>query len=92
MLLRIEGIRSVEVNPVTGSMVIRYSPDLTDSEQILSLIESAGYFDSMKAVTNDEYIHAKATKTGRVIWGAISGAFMETALEKSALSLIAILI
>ena len=79
----IEGINSVTVNPVTGSIVIEYAPLEVGAEEILDVLKRAGYFDRSKAMTNDEYIHAKVSKTGRIVLGAVSGAFVETALGSS---------
>jgi hypothetical protein len=91
LLLLIEGVHSVDINSVTGSIVVRYAPDALGPDQIVEVLERKGYFDPSKAVTNDQYIHAKATRTGHMIWGAVSGAFVETALQSS-VSLIAALI
>ncbi|MHB8481534.1 MAG: HMA2 domain-containing protein [Nitrospiria bacterium] len=92
LLRPIKGISSVETNSTTGSIVIHYSCNLVSSERILEILKGAGYFDQSKAVTNDQYIHAKASKTGHLIWGALSGAFLEAALGSSPLSLITLLI
>jgi len=92
LLARIEGITAVTVNPLTGSMVIEYAPCQVDAAEIIDLLTREDYFDQTKAMTNDQYIHAKVARTGRIVLGAVSGAFVETALANSPLSLISILI
>jgi|SRR5579863_1900530 len=89
---RVEGVHSTAVNPLTGSIVIEFAPKVVAAEEILCMLDQAGYFDRSKALTNDQYIHAKVTTTGQIVWGAISGAFMESVLGQSPFSLISILI
>ncbi len=85
-------IDSVMVNTVTGSIVIHYDSRQVRSKEILDILKKAGYFDPSQALTNDQYVHAAISKTGNVIWKALFGAFVEQALEGSALSVLAILI
>lgn len=83
-----EGINAVTTNPVTGSIVITYDTEAITAEVIMDVFQRAGYFDPAKAVTNDQYIHAAVAKTGGVLWRAVSGAFVETAVRHPALSLV----
>jgi hypothetical protein len=92
LLRPILGIDSVMINPVTGSIVIHYDSKQVRSKEILDILKQAGYFDPSKALTNDQYVHAAISKTGGVVWKALFGAFVEQALEGSALSVLAILI
>lgn len=86
------GVGSISINTVTGSIVIYYNPKEARSKKILSLLERAGYFDRSRAMTNDQYIYRATSTVGKTVWRALFGAAVETALEGSALSMIAILI
>ena len=86
------GISSTSVNLITGSIVINYDHKVITSKEIVNTLNYAGYFDLSKAVTNDEYIKTAATSMGQVVVKTLFGAFVDSALEGSALSLIAILV
>jgi hypothetical protein len=92
LLKSIYGVNSVATNLVTGSIVIRYEPQETKSEDILHTLNRAGYFDLSQAVTNDEIFHDAFRKGGRTIRSIVLGALIKDRLEDSALSLIAALI
>lgn len=92
LLAVLRGIESVTVKVVTGSIVIHYDHKVIRSRQIIAALTHGGYFDPGKAITHDDYLHAACVKTGKIVWKAFFGAFVDTALEGSALSFIAILI
>lgn len=86
------GIGTVEFNDVTGSALIFYNPRQINSGDVVSLFQRMGYFDPSNAVTSDHYIHNGASKVGKIVGKAVLGAFVEKALEGSALSILALLI
>jgi hypothetical protein len=92
LLSALYGIDAVVVKVVTGSIVVHYNPVLIQSRQIVETLTQSGYFDPSKAITHDKYVHDAFSKTGNVVWKAVFGAFVDQALEGSALSLITILI
>ncbi len=92
LLKPIIGISSTSFNLVTGSIVINYEPTAINSKDIVNALNYAGYFDISKAVTNDEYIKTAAASMGQVVVKTLFGTFIESALEGSALSFIAILV
>src|SRR4030065_1195459 len=92
LLRPIIGISSTSFNLITGSIVINYDPKVITSKEIVSTLNYAGYFDLSKAVTNDEYIKTAAASMGQVVVKTLFGTFIESALEGSALSFIAILV
>mgnify|MGYP001562363611 FL=1 len=92
MLNQIDGINSITINTVTGSIVINYDSKIVSSKEILDALRYAGYFDLSKAITNDQYIHAAVSSAGKLIWKTIFGAVAGEALESSALSFLAVLI
>ena len=86
------GISSTSVNLITGSIVINYDHKIITSKEIVNTLNYAGYFDLSKAITNDEYIKTAAASMGQVAVKTLFGTFIESALEGSALSFIAILV
>ncbi len=85
----IRGVRHVEVNPVTGSVVVRYDPKWTRSEEILEVLQKHGYFDEQKVLANDPLLESAAAKAGRMIGKTLFGLAVEKAFEGSALSMLA---
>lgn len=92
LLRPIIGISSTSFNLITGSIVINYDPKVITSKEIVNTLNYAGYFDLSKAITNDEYIKTAAASMGQVVVKTLFGTFIESALEGSALSFIAILV
>lgn len=92
LLAMLRGIHTVTVKVVTGSIVIHYDQRVIRSREIIATLTHGGYFDPRKAMTHDDYLHAACVKTGKIVWKVFFGAFVDTALEGSALSFIAILI
>lgn len=88
---QIPGIKSVTVNTNTGSMVITYNPKLVNSREIIRTLENTGYFDTSKAITNDQLINLVALKAGKTISKQVSGLFIDRALG-NAVPLISFLI
>jgi copper chaperone CopZ len=92
LLKSIHGIRSTSASAVTGSVVIHYDQQAVDPEAITNALTEAGYFDQSKAITNDQYIHNAASKAGQLAWKAVFGAFANSAMQGSPLSLITLLL
>lgn len=91
-LSTMNGIATVDINLVTGSILVNYNSKTVQQKDIISLLQRKGYFDAAKAVTNDQYIQGVASRAGSVVGKALFGTFVEKALEGSALSLITFLI
>lgn len=62
LLLTVAGVGNVSINLTTGSCLVNYDPAKAKRDDILSVLTTKGYFDPSKAMTNDQYIHEKATK------------------------------
>jgi copper chaperone CopZ len=58
----LEGITSVEINPLTGSALIQFDENKIKHEQIISFLEKQGYFVLSKAKTSDEVVENAAEK------------------------------
>lgn len=59
----VAGITSAQVNPVTGSLLIYYDPEMLSREQLLELAEQAAAF--LPAVDETAQADAPASETGR---------------------------
>ncbi|MCX7794143.1 MAG: hypothetical protein N2257_07065 [Thermodesulfovibrionales bacterium] len=86
------GIATVEINMITGSLLVNYNHKMIKHTDIIDILERKGYFDSSKAITNDEYIHKAASKAGAVIGKSLFSTFAGMALERTPLSFLTILI
>jgi hypothetical protein len=88
-LLNLYGVEKVEINHLTGSVVVIYRPELLDSDCLLRVLGEKGYYDNRRAITCDEHIQRTTTvvanKAGRFFFGwAVS-----KALESSGFSMLA---
>ncbi len=92
ILSTMNGIATVDINLLTGSILINYNPKAANYKDIVSLLQRKGYFDTTKALTNDQYIHNAVSKAGHFASKAVFGSVVEKAFEGSALSLLAFLI
>lgn len=88
----IEGVATIDVNLLTGSLLVNYNPKRLKESDILSVLERRGYYDAAKALTNDEYIHGAASKAGHFLGRTLFGACVDTALQGSGLSILAVFI
>lgn len=86
------GVATVDINLTTGSILINYNKTAISSNEIINLLERKGYFDSSKALTNDDYIHQAASKAGALIGKSIFSSFTGMALKDTPLSFLTILI
>lgn len=92
MLGTINGIAVVEINILTGSILVNYNPAAVHFNDIVNLLQKKGYFDASQALTNDEYIHKASSRIGSIVGKAVFGAVVEKGLEGSALSFLFALI
>jgi copper chaperone CopZ len=75
-LSTISGIGTVDINLTTGSILVHYNPKITNCEEIARLLENRGFFESSKAITNDEYFKEKISKVVEPLLMAVTGAFV----------------
>lgn len=92
LLYSINGIRSFDLNTLTGSIVVNYQPKVISEEEIVRRLRLAGYFDPDRAITNDHYIYHAISRAGNVVNKAVVGTFVGTAFEGTALSYLAVLL
>lgn len=91
-LSQLQGIATIDINLTTGSLLVNYNPKMTGHNDIINILQRKGYFDTTKAATTDQYIHGAAKTAGHIVGRAVLGAFVQQALEGSALSILAVLI
>ncbi len=91
-LSTVSGIATVDINLTTGSILINYNPKAVKDRDIVNTLQRRGYFDTSRALTNDQYIRKAASQAGSLVGKAIFGTIVDKALEGSALSLITLLI
>jgi copper chaperone CopZ len=86
------GIHRVTANPVTGSVVINYDPELVGSREILQALKENGHFEESTVFTDkdsqDRIISRTAQTVGKVLFGWAVG----QALEDSGLAFLTALI
>jgi copper chaperone CopZ len=58
----LEGISSVETNPLTGSALIHFDENKIKEERLIAFLEKQDYFILSKAKTSDEVIEQAAEK------------------------------
>ena len=86
------GIATVKFNATTGSLLIHYNPAEIRHQDILSSLKRAGFYQPDNAVSNDQVVHQATSKAFKVVTKAVTGAFIETALQGTGLSFLTILL
>jgi len=92
ILSTMSGIATVDINLTTGSILINYNPKQVGDKEIVNTLQRKGYFDTSKALNNDQYLHEAASQAGNFVGKVIFGTVVDKALEGSALSLISLFI
>jgi hypothetical protein len=92
LLSNLHGTEDIRTNPLTGSVVINYDPDLLDSEQIIRLLIEHRYFDESNAITHDQAVQNAAADAGFKIGKVVFGWAVSKTLEANGLSMLAAII
>lgn len=92
LLSNLDGTENIQSNPLTGSVVINYDPDLLAAQQIIQILVDHQYFDASKAITHDELVQSAAAKAGSKIGKIVFGWAVSKTLEASGLSMLAAII
>lgn len=88
----IKGVEDLSINPITGSVVVRYDADHLRAGNILETLKHRGYFDETLAISTDQVIDQAAAKAGRAVGKALFGLVLDRAFEGSPLALLSALI
>ncbi|HXW69701.1 MAG TPA: hypothetical protein VEJ88_08825 [Dissulfurispiraceae bacterium] len=75
-LSTIMGIGTVDINLTTGSILINYNRKVTNYEEIVAFLKRGGFFDSSRAITNDEYLKGKVSVVVEAVLMAVAGALV----------------
>jgi copper chaperone CopZ len=86
------GVTKTMANPLTGSIVVNYDHKTVSERSIINVLENSGYFKADQAQTHDQYIHGAASKAGKLVWNAVFGSFVGSALKGTPLSVLSVLV
>jgi hypothetical protein len=89
LLLNLAGTEHLKTNPLTGSVVVIYDPDLLSAQQIIQVLTDHQYFDESSAITHDELVQNAAAEAGFKIGKMIVGWAVGKTLEANGLSMLA---
>ncbi len=91
-LSTILGIGVVEINPVTGSVLVHYNHKTVNHEDIISLLKTKGYLDRTEANTDTKKIYNGILTVGQTIVKPLVGTLIGMALSDTPLSFLAFLL
>ncbi len=86
------GIKQVSANALTGSLTVRYDPDVLSPERILQIFEECQYVDLRRAATLDTHLNQSFNKAGKYVGRAALSVMVDVALQGSGLSFLSALI
>jgi hypothetical protein len=89
LIAPLPGIHNLEVNLLTGSVLVRYDADKIAESRILWSLTHGGYFEPAKAVTHDDMLHSALTTAGKAVGSLAVGALE---IDSPALAVLAALI
>ena len=78
------GISSVDVNLLTGSVLVRYDPSACNTRALMSIFERHGHRPDQAAKTSDISQNSIGEKVARTVMGFL----IEAAVERAALAFI----
>ncbi len=88
LLESLSGVKSTSVNPVTGSVIVRYDPKMVHSTTILTLLSRERYIDLAGIISSRQHIETGLSKAGRAASKALIGIALDLALQGSPLSIL----
>jgi len=92
LIASIPGVRSIDLNALTGSATLRYSPAEVQGAQIIEALASAGYIDPSRAVSSDYYLDVAASRAGRAMADVAAGAVLDWLVGRGSLGVLAAII
>ena len=91
-LQTMDGVERVQINIITGSVLIYYDPDVVQSNQLIQMLKNHDYFDETMAVSHDDYMRDAAARATRKIGKVVFGWAVGKTLEANGLAFLAALI
>lgn len=86
---RVHGVLASEVNPVTGSLLIRYDANLVNAQTLLDSLRDLGHVPQHHAAPA---AYGAATDAAQRLSDTVVNKLVETLIERSATALIAAVI
>lgn len=85
-----EGITSCEVNPITGSVLVRYDESVTTAYRVLDLLKRGGYINPGAHLHSPDSSpeQTAGSAMGKMVSKAVMGALVERVVERSAVALV----
>jgi hypothetical protein len=87
-LYEVGGVETVTVNSVTGSVVVNYDPEETQSWRILETLRDQGYVDTYGSIAFNQGGRNSSSKAGDAIGRALFGWALGKMFEGSSLSIL----
>ena len=91
-LAGVDGVVDVNVNPVTGSVIIRYDCTMIQSNRLIGCLSDDGLLDSGNSAGANAAAQERVTEFREKVGKALLGWAVGKALERSGLSILAGLI
>jgi Heavy metal associated domain 2 len=89
----VEGVTSVAINPVTGSLTINYDPRVLAPAELSRAMSDRGYLGADGTLTSTVgYYSARNPQIGQTVGQAVLGVVIEKLVQRSAVALIGALI
>lgn len=89
LLKSIPGVQSLDINVVTGSVLVRYKPSEVSADLLLQRLADAGHFEGPEAVNHHQASHSALAWAGKAIGSLALGALE---IEHPALAILVALI
>ncbi|MFP4348481.1 MAG: HMA2 domain-containing protein [Thermodesulfobacteriota bacterium] len=87
-----DGIDTVKVTPLTGSVIVYYDPDTAIPSRILDALEANGYFERTEQKTSPVRTAFEQKVSTEAVFRKVLHWMVEKALERSGQALLAALI
>ncbi len=92
LLSGLYGIDGVKTNDLTGSIVVRYDPDVFSSDQLVSILRQNEIIDANQPIHYEKPVGERSTKAGMALGKAVFSWAVGKALEESGLGFLAVFI
>jgi hypothetical protein len=95
LLAAVPGVESADVNPLTGSIVARYSPGAVTPDVILGVLREQGYLCSVPEMPRSRVGYSSSrteSDLGSSLARKVATSLVEVALERSVVALVGALL
>jgi hypothetical protein len=83
------GVQSVEINTLTGSLKVNFNDSVVSSNSLLNLLSQEGHIDLTKLISSKNHMDSVFSSAGKVASKALISLALDKAFEGSSLSIIA---